>query len=243
MLMYATSPSARRRTIGFSLYIFVGLLLPACANPPSQAQASAAGQELGGDLVGPYVGPQLDSGIWKTPLGSSARDATSATLASLAFDPVIPGDGAFRGETGSFTEDPGVVGALAGAAWTFDSSEFGRFILVETPSSATQEQLEAPAATPPGCTTEPASPGAEYDSVTRCHGEGFSLVKLDSTVAAGVEGPQAVSITWLVSAKGASSELRAIAAPNEPVIEMMLMGPAGETTVAELVEVALRLGF
>ncbi len=58
-----------------------------------------------------------------------------------------------------------------------------------------------------------------------------------------VEGPQVVSITWLVPALGTADELREIVAPNNPLIEMTLMGPTGEITLDELVQIARRLGF
>ncbi|MEX0983761.1 MAG: hypothetical protein WD096_01790 [Actinomycetota bacterium] len=219
------------------------LLMGGCADRDTQPAGGAETNVVDGQLPDPPAVPKFDPAIWVDPLGATASELTASGLDSLAFDPILPGQNILAGEIGSFTDDREEMGALAAVAWAFENSEFGRFILVETPSGATQERLEAPAVTPAGCTTEQGSAGADYDTVIRCHGEGFSLVGLERTVAAAVEGPQAVSITWIVPAKGPSSELRDLVAPNEPVIEMMLMGPTKETTIDELVEIARRLGF
>ena len=224
----------------FRLGLLVGLsvvLLSACA----EESGSPAGSTPQGSIADFELppGPQVDPGIWDTPLGKTALVATQARVDALAFDPIPPDS---TGDASSaFVEDSEVFGPLASIAWAIESAEFPHLILVETPSGATQEQLLAPAAETPGCQEADAPPGDPGATVTECRGGGFSVAELNTTSARAVEGDQVVSLTWLAPAKGVSQELAD--AYSEPMVELTLMTPADEASVGALVTLAEKMGF
>lgn len=229
--------SHRNRDCNLVAVTVIFLAVVALSSCASQTGRAGADDDRVQDPI--THGPLLDPGIWTAPLGREAELLTDTSAEELAYSPVEPTS--LSGSTGAFIESRAQFGPLASSAWAFKSDSHGVFILVETPSGATQGQIEAPGLRQAGCSEVDPSADEPQATVVACAGEGFSVVPLATTNARGVEAAQAVSITWIVPAPDPSNELKDMF--KVPVLEMTLMGPAEETTLDELVGIAKELGY
>lgn len=229
--------------------VILAFALAACARATNDAEApGSVSAATGPATTGPadigledVEGVAPDPAIWDRPLGPigvQISSSDSPALDDLAYKPVLPSDD-LGSPTAVYVSDVGVVGKAAQQiAWVYDDATAGRYIVIESPSGASQADLEEPAHLAPGCRTT-ASEIEGADTHIECVPDDFSLVKIDdSTVALAVQNDYVTSVSWLRSMEVRDSQTFDEFA--SPTIEIKVMAPAGKATLDDLISVANR---
>jgi hypothetical protein len=179
--------------------------------------------------------------MWERPLADIGIEVDSDdpdVFAQLDYEPVLP-DPTLGEPVATFISDVEIVGdAGQEVAWVFDDDAAGRYLVIESPSGATQADLEAPAHLIPGChTTSPVIEGA--DPPVECVLDDFSLVAIRGDVSAlVVENQYVTAVSWLEPMTVRDPDT--FADFGNLTLEIEIMAPAGGATLDELVDIADR---
>jgi hypothetical protein len=232
----APTPAGAKRVI-LTMTLVVAMTLVSCAPQIRASEPSAPEQfrrRIGDDPGPPVVSlaPLAPPGVWRNPLGRDGADVDSVANVNLPFDPVVP-TGLGEAERIVVSRPRRVAARDRAIAWVYRQPQ-GRFFVLQRLTQRTQRQL-LDLAVPPGTLNDcaPSDPGAPLPP-TGCRPRGHHVAHLtDGRTGIVVWGRSVTSLTWLQPAEGLRDEIH-----RRWQLEIEIMGPADELTVAEALHIA-----